>query len=420
MSEEKKKLLVLGGSASMIDLVKTAKRMGIYTIVTDWNNVTDSPAKKHADSYWDLSIMDYDILVNKAEDEGVDGVITCMTDSYLTPYRILCKRLGLPCYLTEQTEEISVNKLQFKKACSKFDIPVSKRYFVDVNDDKELCGLPFPVVVKPADGSGSRGFRVCYSTEDVKSAYKTAEGYSSSKQVIIEDYIPYDSTIIHYTLIDGKCLYSGMSDKISCSFKSSGSSVMGLQIFPSKGEKEYLNTLDVKVREMFETLGFKNGPLWIEAFYDGQNSFVFNEMGYRFGGSFTYYPVQWMYNFSQMEFLINFAVNNETKKIEPKRNACENHYCILPVHCKPGIIKSIEGENEIFNRGDVYAYAPKHFEGQEIKDWGSALQVFCYLHIVFTDKIQLKDSVKRILGTLKAYDEANNNLLYTLFDIDNL
>lgn len=420
MSEEKKKLLVLGGSASMIDLVKTAKRMGIYTVVTDWNSVTDSPAKQYADSYWDISIMDYDNLVDKSRHEGIDGVITCMTDSYLTPYRIICERLGLPCYLTEKTEEISVNKLKFKKACADFDIPVAKRYYVDVNKEDDLDCLPYPIVVKPADGSGSRGFKVCYSTEDVKTAYNTAEGYSSSKQVIIEDYIPYDSTIIHYTLIDGKCYYSGMSDKISCSFKSSGASVMGLQLFPSKGEKEYLYMLDEKVRMMFETLGFRNGPVWIEAFYDGKEKFIFNEMRYRFGGSFTYYPVQWMYNFSQMELLISFAVNNKDKRVEPKRVVTENQYCIIPVHCKPGIIKSIVGETEVVNRSDVYAYAPKHFEGQEIKDWGTALQVFCYLHVVFLDNNQLKDSVKQILGTLKAYDMDGQNLLYTLYDIETL
>ena len=42
----KKKILILGGTRHMIDVVKTANAMGFYTIVAD--NVVGSPAKAHA------------------------------------------------------------------------------------------------------------------------------------------------------------------------------------------------------------------------------------------------------------------------------------------------------------------------------------------------------------------------------------
>ena len=417
---QQKKLLVIGGSASMMDLVKTARRMGVYTIVTDWNSVTDSPAKSCSDAYWDISIMDYDALEERAVAEHIDGVITCMTDSYLTPYRILCERLGLPCYLNKDTEAISTNKLLFKKSCADFGIPVAKRYEIDEENPASVETLPYPVIVKPADGSGSRGFKVCHNGSELLQGYEVAKKFSASGQVIVEDYIPYDSTIIHYTFVDGKCYYSGMSDKISCSFQSSGSSVMGLQVFPSKGEKVYLETLDQKVRQMFPSLGFKNGPVWIEAFYDGGDKFIFNEMGYRFGGSFTYYPVQWLYGFSQLEMLLNFAIGNDISQTLPCRVETEKKYCILPVHCKPGKIEKVEGEKDVMERSDVFAYAPKHFVGQEIKEWGTALQAFCYLHLLFENKESLMESIKSILDCLKAYDAEGNNLLYTLFDVDNI
>ena len=404
----------------MIDLVKTAKRMGLYTIVTDWNSVTDSPAKNYSDAYWDISIMDYDALVKKALAEHIDGVITCMTDSYLTPYRILCEKLGLPSYLDEKTEAISTNKLLFKKSCVDFGIPVAQKYDIDVGDPDSIGDLPYPVIVKPADGSGSRGFKICHNKNDLMLGYGVAKKYSTVGQVIVEDYIPYDSTIIHYTLVEGNCYYSGMSDKISCSFQSSGSSVMGLQVFPSKGEQVYLETIDKKARQMFQSLGFKNGPVWIEAFYDGEGRFVFNEMGYRFGGSFTYYPVHCFYGFSQLEMLLNFAIGTDISQTLPIRVNSGKKYCILPVHCKPGKIARIEGEDEVIRRDDVYAYAPKHFVGQDIKDWGTALQVFCYLHLLFEDRESLTHSIKSVLNCLKAYDEKGKNLLYTLFDIESI
>jgi len=420
ISLQDKSLLVIGGSASMIDLVETAKKMGVYTIVVDWNSVTDSPAKTHADEYWNDSIMDYDTIVPKAKEKGVDGVITCMTDSYLTPYRIISKRLNTPCYLDEKTEKISTDKLLFKSICQEFGIPVAQKYNVDIKDETSLEKLPYPIVVKPADGSGSRGFKVCQNKEDVIEGYNKAIKYSSTNRVIIEDYMPYDSVIIHYTLINGKCYYSGISDKISCKFSSSGSSVMGIQSFPSKGEQAYLKSLDVNAREMFEKSGFRNGPVWIEAFYDGKEKFVFNEMGYRFGGSFTYYPVQYFYKVNQLEMLIEFAVTGNYEGVLPQRCDINEKYCILPVHCKAGKIKKIEGVETVKARKDVYAYAPKHFEGQEIKDWGTALQVFCYLHIIYDNNYGLRDSLRDILTQLKAIDENGNNMLYTLYDIETL
>lgn len=53
-----KKILILGGTAQQIKLVEAAKKMGVYTIVTDY--LVDSPAKKVADEAWMLNIKDVD------------------------------------------------------------------------------------------------------------------------------------------------------------------------------------------------------------------------------------------------------------------------------------------------------------------------------------------------------------------------
>ena len=84
---QNKKLLILGGDSFSIDIVKTAKSMGVYTIVTDWYDVKRSPAKLVADEYWNVSIEDYDLLSQKIKEAHVDGVFTGFTDSYLLPYQ---------------------------------------------------------------------------------------------------------------------------------------------------------------------------------------------------------------------------------------------------------------------------------------------------------------------------------------------
>ena len=171
---------------------------------------------------------------------------------------------------------------------------------------------------------------------------------------------------------------------------------------------------------MFEKAGFIDGPIWIEAFYDGDEKFIFNEMGYRFGGSLTYYPVYYFHQIDQLAALILNAMHEKTHPIIDKGPVSSDKYCILPVHAKVGKIDHIWGKDIITRRNDVYAYVPVHFEGDDIKDWGSAQQVFCYIHILFYTMEGLKASIKSILNELRAETEEGDNLLYTLFNIDSL
>ena len=84
-----KKLLVLGSNTLMCDIVNTAKRLGVYVIVTDWNKLEVSPAKQIADEYLDVSLMDYDTLSRIVLDRGIDGILTGFADSYMLPYQKL-------------------------------------------------------------------------------------------------------------------------------------------------------------------------------------------------------------------------------------------------------------------------------------------------------------------------------------------
>lgn len=61
---------------------------------------------------------------------------------------------------------------------------------------------------------------------------------------------------------------------------------------------------------------------------------------------------------------------------------------------------------------NVYAYVPVHFEGDEINDWGSAQQVFCYIHVLYDTYNDLKATLNEVMATLKAFDA--NKKIYCL------
>ena len=415
-----KRILVLGGKPiGSVEIVKRAKGLGHYVIVTDYLPREASQAKLFADESWEISTADIDELEKRCRENHVDGVITGVHEFNINRMLDLCERLNLPCYCKRSTWLYCDSKVAFKSLCQKNGVPVAKKYDLSDFSDNRLSKVDYPVITKPVDGSGSRGFSICQNPDELKKGYAYAKEFSPTGSVLVEDYIPYDAVIIHYTMVEGKCVFSGISDKYSVKFPSTGASVMGLQLFPSRGIDGYLRTLDKRVRDMFEREGFSNGPIWIEAFFDGRDNFIFNEMGYRFGGSMTNYPVNYFYNVNQLDQLIHVALG-EPYQVVAKDVCPSKKYCILPVHIHAGKIAKVTGIDVVRAREDVYAYVPVHFEGDVIQEWGSAQQVFCYLHVLFDNIKNLQDSIQQVLMTLRATDSTGNNLLFTLFNINEL
>ena len=110
-----KKLLILAGAGIHSKVVRAAKEMGIYTIVTDY--LVDSPAKALADESWLIDIKDVDKIVEKCKESGVDGVLNFCIDPAQWPYLEICERLGFPCYATREQLEILTDKVKFKEYC---------------------------------------------------------------------------------------------------------------------------------------------------------------------------------------------------------------------------------------------------------------------------------------------------------------
>ena len=410
-----KRLLVLGGKPiGSCDMVDFARRCGAHVIVADYLPPEQSPAKQLADESWILSTADVPALAAKCRDAGVDGVVTGVHEFNIKRWLELCAELRLPTYCTRRQWDILDNKASFKKACSEFGIPVAKVY--DGAGDAE-----YPVIVKPTDSSGSRGFSICRNDAELAAGVEKALAASDEGRYLIEEFVDSSACIVHYTAVDGDIRFSGMSDKISLSLDG-GSRVMALQTFPSRHVARYLDELDAKAVAMLKSVGVANGPVWIEVFNDTKTGrMLFNEAGYRFGGSMTNHVVRHFYGVDQMAGILSCALAVRQENPFPEGFVPEEPcYCILPMHLRPGRISAVRGLAEAEALKGVKAIVPVHFEGDLIENWGTTRQVFCYLHVAYDTPERLKQTVDDVLGALAVEDDGGRNLLYTLFDTDKL
>lgn len=404
-----KKLLFIGGKPiGSSEMVEAANSMGIHTIVTDYLSEEHSVAKKIASEQWDISAADVDVIAKKAKENEIDGIIAGVHEFCIRKGLEVAEKAGIDYYCSLEQWDNCSNKKNFKKYCTEYGIPVAKTYKSD--DD-----IDYPVIVKPADSDGSRGFSICNNDAELKQGITHALEFSND--YLIEEYLKCDACIIHYTAINGEIIFSGISDKYSRRLPG-GSMVMALQLFPSKDYARYLETINEKAIKMFKGLGITNGPIWIEAFNDGSR-FVFNEMALRFGGSMTNYPVEYYTGIDQMRLMINAS-------LDIKAEYCindidyEKKYAIIPIHVKSGEIADISGIDELQSYDWVNAFVPVHHKGDIIQSWGTAQQVFCYLHITFSDRNELKRHIQDVKNTLHVTDRAGNEKLFYLMNFDEI
>ena len=404
-------LLVLGGKPiGSTEIVSCAKGNGIRTIVADYLPPEQSPAKQMADEQWDASIADVSLLASLTEQTRVDGVIAGVHEFCIRKGIELCERIGLPSWCSLEQWDNCSNKKNFKAMCASYGIDIAKTYRLDQED------IDYPVIVKPADSDGSRGFSICRNKQELEAGVKNALQFSDD--YLIEEYMQCDAALIHYTAVNGKIIFSGVSDKYSRQLEN-GSMVMALQLFPSRDEKRYLETVNEKAIRMFEGLGIQNGPIWIEAFNDGKR-FVFNEMALRLGGSMTNYPVEYFTGIDQLQLTVDAALDRNYQGAFGGYNSEKDYYCILPVHVKPGKMAKVIGKEELETQPFIQAIVPVHHVGDEIQDWGTAQQVCFYVHFTYKNQENFFENLKKLKENLHVLDAEGKEQLFYLMDTSTL
>jgi len=116
-----KKLLVLGGSSASLDVVKIAKKMGVYTIVTD--DRPSGAAKDIADEAAMVSTIDMDGLLQLIRQKNIDGVFCGPSEFNIINTMKICSLAGLPFYATKEQWDICSNKDRFKQLCRDNAVP---------------------------------------------------------------------------------------------------------------------------------------------------------------------------------------------------------------------------------------------------------------------------------------------------------
>lgn len=418
-----KKLLFLDGSSLAACAVERAKKMGIKTIVANYYPAEKSPAKMIADEQWMVDFSKTDEMVDLIKKNDIGGIFVGWTDSHLPFYAEICEKAGLPCCGNlEQFDILSNDKRRFKELCVKYGIPTPDIYNIDINFKREdLDKIIYPVMVKPADGSGSRGIKKCNNEQELIEHYTQLYEESPSKKIVCERYMQSGNEIfIHYTVQNGYCSLSASFLKYKIDEEKEKAASCLFHMFAPKYLEEYRKTTEPAVIKLVQDLGIKYGNVMFQGFEEN-GKLYFHESGLRMGGEQFYVFAEPLNGISSLELMIEFALTGKMTTYDAKTQdnyKFSKYCCNYYVPLKPGQIRKVEGVEEIKAMPQLLQCRQFKFVGDVISDTSSLDRVIFRLHVMDDTKEAFAKTLCKISDTIKILDENGNDMQLQKLEYD--
>ena len=184
-----KKILIIGAGFLQGFVIKKAKELGYITLAVDAN--PNAIGFKYADRYAVINITDAKACLEYAVKENINGVMTAATDYGVLTASYIANKMGL-VGLDYEVAKLIKNKYLTRKCLYENNVDDTEQaYEIDENSNIEYLKtiIKYPVMVKPCDGSGSRGANRVDNPEQLLSACNNAIASSLSKKAEIETFV---------------------------------------------------------------------------------------------------------------------------------------------------------------------------------------------------------------------------------------
>lgn len=416
MQDIRGKRLLLLGSSVWKDLIKSFA--DYYGVRLYFAGLYPAPLDDIVEEYYRIDTTDPEVMIPFVKEHKFDGVYMGGSEFIVSHACTWINQLGLPCYCEKEQWDILQDKARFKDLCIEHGLPVVPKFSVDPeNISGSVPEKEFPVITKPTDGSGSNGFSVCHNVEELEKGYKAAAECSPTGSVICEKFVNNNGLVVFFTFSRGEMHFVMTEDKTPVKYEKQGSYVAGLFTCPSKSEALFKSLYEKKLRSLFASIGIREGTIWIEIFKDGDN-FYFNEVGYRYGGSFSFYSVDYLSGINQFFADLYYATTGDSqlygfKSLIPNHIKKGLSYCIYAVHCNAGTIAEERGLDELMSKyADKIVFVPHQKNvGDTIIETGSFGQVVCLFHFVYETDDERTRIIKDLQSNYQVLDEDGRNLV---------
>ena len=180
-------IMILGAGIYQVPLIRTARRLGLRTVVVSYPG--PYPGFAEADEIVHLDTTDATGICQAACDYQVGGIVTTGTDVAVRSIGHTCDALGLHG-ISEHAAQLVTDKSLMKRALIEGGVNTSPYHVVrtlsEALDAAESIG--YPVMAKACDVSGSRGISKVDNADEMPSAFDEAMAATRQDYIIVEGF----------------------------------------------------------------------------------------------------------------------------------------------------------------------------------------------------------------------------------------
>ncbi|EMF0554452.1 ATP-grasp domain-containing protein [Enterococcus faecium] len=357
-----KRIMILGASILQLPAIEKALEMGLQVVGVDMNPEAIGLQVEGVIPEI-ISTIDIPAVVEAAKRHKIDGVMTLASDMPMRTVAAVAKELDL-IGITSDTALRVTNKAEMRKVLKEHNVSIPEFYKVsnEVEYEKAILSLQFPIIVKPADNSGSRGIFKLESGEDIEliqAAYKYSKEFSRNGDVVVEEWMEGPEVSVETLTIDGTCHVIQITDKITTG--SPHFVEMG-HTQPTRLSDSTSEQIKIVAKSANKALGITNGPSHTEIIVTKSGPKIV-ELGARLGGDcITTHLVTLSTGVNMVECCIRIALG-EKPDITPK---FAKGSAIRYFKQTAGVIKNIYGVEDANHMEGIQQVSITHDIGETI------------------------------------------------------
>ena len=388
-----KKLMLLGGLRYLLPVIEEAHKLGAYVITADY--LPDNIAHKYSDEYCNVSIIDKEAVLAKAQELKIDGILSHAVDPGVVSAAYVAEKMNLPFQCSYKAACILQDKHLFRQFLSEngFNCPNAKGYNNVEDALKDVDYFNWPVIVKPVDSAGSKGVTKVEDKTKLAEAIEFALSESHNGYFIIEDFLEKQgfSSGSESFVVDGRLLYNGFYDQYFDK-KAVNPYTPSAEVWPSVMEQKYQDEIKSELQRLFTLLGVTTGLFNVECRVCTNGKAYLMEVSPRAGGN-------------RLAEMLNYAADVNINEAEtrkaiglPVENMREpnykGHFSILVLHSgKQGIFEGVDIESD-FKKKHVIEEEVRLHIGDKVGSFTGANAALGTLFLKFDTREELADALE--------------------------
>jgi biotin carboxylase len=253
-------LLSIGAGPFQVPLIKKAKKRGLTVIACDGDPA--APGLKLATRSHIADIRDPEACLAIARSYGVDAVTCLATEAGVVSAAHVAETLGLPG-LPLAAARRATDKLAMRRAFEAAGLASTAYFDCESQEQAQHAfgSIGGPVVVKPANGAGSRGVSYVENRLDLTNAYRQAREVAGMSPVLVEAYMPGREVAVEGFMWGDEFDLLCISDKT----RTDPPHLLDLRIeYPSLRPRHERQAIADLAEAAARALGVRNAPLHIE------------------------------------------------------------------------------------------------------------------------------------------------------------